>query len=79
MTVQTELLSLEFFSALCLPLGDSTVIHNASKQPFPSKLFNEPHTFPCSTHAQAKCTKITQSKDTIHHGQELYRHRQEGS
>lgn len=78
-TVQTELLGLEFFPALSPPLCDSTVIHSASKQPFLSKLLNEPHTFPCSTHAQVKCTKITQREGTIHHGQEFYRHRQEGS
>lgn len=78
-TVKTELLSLEFFPALPPLLGDSTVIHSARKQPFPSKLLNEPHTFPCSNHTQAKCTKTTQREGSIHHGQELYRHRQEGS
>lgn len=60
-------------------LGDSTVIHSARKQPFPSKLLNEPHTFPCSNHTQAKCTKTTPREGSIHHGQEFYRHRQEGS
>lgn len=70
-TVKTELLSLEFFPALSPLLGDSTVIHSARKQPFPSKLLNEPHTFPCSNHTQAKCTKTTQREGSIHHGQEL--------
>lgn len=64
-TVQTELLSLEFFPPLPPPRGDSTVIHSASKQPFLSKLLNEPHTFFCSNHTQAKCAKITQRDCTV--------------